>query len=243
MMIKSKLYFTIVFYLSGYLFCGDCLADKLQFSIMMKPIVDKAVRLVEFYRSNMNNQIPIIAIAGAPAVGKTYFANQLAELLINKNIKVVILNQDEFLERNKIPGYLIHPYLNYQRIHRVLQSILEGQRIIMQPVERVTKPIDYTDADIVIFEGVYSLCGPESFDFFKYCSFGIFMEGNEKNVALWHWQREQNKPKDSRRSKSKFKSELKLNMIDYHSHILPCRHNGEFIVYKKEKNKYCLRNY
>ncbi|MDR3551416.1 MAG: hypothetical protein P4L31_08450 [Candidatus Babeliales bacterium] len=227
-----------------YFMHGSCLADHKQFARKMEPIVSRAIDLVAAYKKDHTLLMPIIAIAGAPAVGKSYFARELANLLRAQHIEVKVLAQDDFLERCKVSGYLIHPYLNYKKLHKVLKQISKGDGEVFQPIINGVKDnlVSYAGTDLVIFEGVYSLCGSESFDFFKYCSFGIFMEGNEKDVCAWHWERELLKPSNIRRSKSQFRRELKLNMIDYRSHILPCRHNGEFIVYKKEKSKYSLRS-
>lgn len=246
---RSHFNISLFFLMNIFFIVSDILAVNKDFALMMHPIVNQAKALAFAHKNDLSIPMPIIAIAGSPAVGKSYFAMCLVELLQKEGIRPIILRQDDFLEFTRVPGAFIHPYLNAQKLHDFLKAILLGQTVLTKPfINRTKVPycreerlVNYADTDIIIFEGIYSLCGPENFDFFKYCSFGIFMDANENDICAWHWERELTKSSQIRRSRSKFKKDLHANMQDYHAHILPCKKNASFIVYKKEKKKYELR--
>jgi pantothenate kinase len=247
-MIKSRANFSIFLLLGIFFIERDILAVDKNFTTMMTPIITQAKALAFAHKNDPLIPMPIIAIAGSPAVGKSYFALILVELLQREGIRPTILRQDDFLEFSKVPGAIIHPYLNARKLRNFLDAMQQGEAELLKPfINRMRIPycreerlVNYADTDIIIFEGVYSLCGPENFDFFKYCSFGIFMEADENDICTWHWERELTKPSKIRRSRGKFKRDLRENMKDYHAHILPCKENASFIVYKKEKRKYSV---
>lgn len=224
-------------------------ATPQSFEQSIAPIINDAISLAHSHKSNPESPIPVIAIAGCFAVGKSFFSTELARTLERHGINAAIIREDNFLEFKPVPGANpIHPYLNANAIRTVLTGIELGALQVKQPYLKTCKhgynirheTVNYENADIILFEGVYSLCGPRSFDFRKYCAFGIFMETSNDNIYAWDWERNQSKPKAIRKSKKRFKQSFKGCMLNYTQYILPYRSQAKYIIYKREKNSYSV---
>jgi len=63
----------------------------------MVPIVQRAKELADQHKQNRSKQPPIIAVASCKGAGKSYFANQLQEILGNQGCNVLIINQNGFM--------------------------------------------------------------------------------------------------------------------------------------------------
>lgn len=225
------------------------LANPQSFEQSIAPIINDAIFLALSHKSKPESPIPVIAIAGCFAVGKSFFSTELVRALERHDIKAVIIREDNFLEFKPVPGAnAIHPYLNANAISTVLSGIALGALQVNQPYLKTCKhgynirheTVNYEKADIILFEGVYSLCGPRSFDFRKYCAFGIFMETSDDNIYKWDWERNLSKPKAIRKSKKRFKKSFKGCMLNYTQYILPYRSQAKYIIYKREKNSYSI---
>lgn len=221
--------------------CIVCPSQNLK--TVMSPILIAAYDLGFKHKQDPTQPIPVIAISGCFAVGKSYLSNLLVELLQQEGINTVVIHQDDFLQSTRISNATLHPYLNVSWIHAVLSVLVsQSQKKIVLPTKSgchtYNKEVDFDGVNLVIFEGVYSLCGSETVDFYKYCNFGIFLQASDKNIWKWHWDREQTKPKCLRRNFSLFKKQTKYNFIDYRSHIEPYKFRASFFIDKTSKNKY-----
>ena len=213
------------------------------------PIVRDVITLVNERKNNPDQPIPIISIAGCFAVGKSFFTSKLTRVLQQYGIKAQIIREDNFLHFSPVAGANpIHPYLDANRIRTVLSGIGMGVLKVNQPYMHLSKngyrikyeDVDYQAVDVILFEGVYSLCGQNSFNFRKFCIFGIFLETSDDNIYAWDWDRNQEKPKTVRKSRKRFKKSFKGCMQNYKQYILPYRSEAKYIVYKHEKNAYTV---
>lgn len=225
-------------------------------ALTLKIIADKAKKCIQQCPST----IPIIAIAGGPGSGKSYLAKQLHTTLEKDGFKGLIIEQDNFSHHDgDTSANLLHinPHLKWQLIHQVMQDIASGKQKITLPV-RIrnhfpytpqtplpytieTKIIDLSNIDFIIFEGAHALSGPETYDFFKYCTFGIFIDVSQENMQTWRMEREMAKPSHLQRPAQIFDLHMNLGMEIYHTYVLPTKENAFFIMYKKDKDEYSLQ--
>lgn len=221
---------------------------------VLAPIILDAVDLAQKHKNNPDSPIPVISIAGCFAVGKSYLTTELAAILNKHGYKTAIMREDDFLEFKPVADACpAHPYLNVNAIKTVLTAINMGKLEINQPFMKLCnhgykikrENVSYKDIDLLLFEGVYSLCDARSFDLKKYSAFGIFMETSDENIYQWDWERNLSKPKLVRKKKGKFKKHFKGCLKNYKQYILPFRDHAKYIVYKSSKNSYAVtkRNY
>ena len=64
--------------------------------------------------------VPIVAIAGCSAVGKSYFSYKLCDVLKKVDINATVLHLDDFMQPGGVERPLLHPNLQIPRtiVHR-----------------------------------------------------------------------------------------------------------------------------
>lgn len=139
-----------------------------------------------------------IAISGCSCVGKTFFADRLAQLLEQEKITVAILHLDDFFNPLVVDPLAFNPYLEHQLIHTTIQQIQAGVPVIEKPIwpewgkkqkEKTTELFNVSGIDIILFEGVYASCTNPPYDFAKYAAFSIFIDANDEDIIRWRWIR------------------------------------------------------
>lgn len=206
---------------------------------LVQPIIVRAQELAHEHAANKHLPIPVVAIAGCSAVGKTSFTKQLAKLLKQEEIKVAIFNLDDFLQPTPVFNALLHPYLDHLRLHEVIQKVIAGQEHIQKPIwdrtglKSVKEEVVacFHDIDLILFEGIYTLCGSETYDLLKYSSYRIFIEAPEDQIMQWNRDRESLKCRKSR-TQEKFESDVAWDMKDYREIILPSKNNADIVIKK-----------
>lgn len=217
------------------------------FKALVAPIIAKAKDLAHKHASNKETPKPIIAIAGCSAVGKSFFTRQIAKLLNQENIKVAIFQQDDFNQPTPVENTKMHPYFDYRRLHTVLQQIVMGHEHVKKPIWDKTGPKSvkeevvacFHDIDLLLFEGTYTLCGSNTYDFLKYSNYKVFIDAPQDTIVSWNYEREVPKGKKAR-TKEKFDSDIAWDMEDYRNVILPTKQVADFIIEKDSNHNYLL---
>lgn len=221
-----------------------------EFADLIAPIVEKAKSLACQHANNKNSTIPIIAIAGCSAVGKSTFARKLSEVLNEGEIKATIFKQDDFLQPTHVENTTLHPYFDYHRLHNVLRQVIDGQEYVEKPVwnKNGPKPVkeeimaSFCDIDLIIFEGIYTLWGADTYDFSKYSAFKIFIDAPLDVISVWNWERELQRGERAR-SKEKFDSDIAWDMEDYRNVILPAKKVADVVIEKDANHSYLSIHY
>ena len=211
-----------------------------------EPIIASAMQLASGYIQNRSQPIPIVAVGGCAAVGKTYFAQTLVRELRHRGINALLFRQDDYLNMNKIfPGYKIHPNLDHEALHTFLRAMSAGVKRITKPFVTkkegiVYKALNLALVDLIVFEGIYALTGAETYDFVQYSSMGIFLDASPTNIVTWHAQRNGKLPFFKRLNKDIIKQHATCLLYEYHKFIVPSKKNADFIVYKDAIDEYRL---
>lgn len=237
-----------MYILAILIFCAPIFAG--QFESVIGPIFEQAKKLAQEHAQNPQFNRPIISIAGCVAVGKSYFARELKKLLKKEKVKATILRADDFYEPTPIKNALIHPYFNQDRLHEVLKQVIEGKEHIEKPVWDTSGKVRakeeetacFWGIDIILFEGIYTLCDESNYDFLKYSSLKIFLDATQENINAWNWQRELSHHPDKVRTKEKFDNDVKWDIEDYHKTIAPMKKHADFILTKDANYAYTLIN-
>lgn len=161
----------------------------------LKQIVEHAKLIAQ----EKDGEVPqFIAIAGCSSVGKSYFAQELAKLIDKEGIKVAILKFDDFLNPDHFDPDHFHPRLEHLLAHSVIQKIKRGEKLVrkpawnpkeLRPPSKIEENFSVEGIDIILFEGEFSLCDDEPYDFRKYSKFGIFIDAEDESIMEWKWQR------------------------------------------------------
>lgn len=218
-----------------------------EFATIVEPIIMQAKQLAYEHMQNRTLGIPIIAIAGCSAVGKSYFTNTLMSLLRNQGINVYVVHQDDYLNIDRtFPGFRIHPNLDHESLHTFLIQVCSGNKHIKKPcVVDNQKHVKYkthnfTAVDLILFEGIYALTGPETYDFVRYCNFGIFIDATTKSILEWHASRNKKRGFFKRVGNSDLKEHASCLLYEYTRFILPSKKRASFVVFKDDLTSYRL---
>ncbi len=209
--------------------------------LSLKPLVDNLTSLAHTHHQHPETQIPIIAIGGCPGVGKTHFTNLLRQELDKRNISLVIIPFDDW---ENAPNERQNGHFNLQSAHHFFSSLSENQRQLKKDVvnqltdERSVEELDLNKTDLILFEGLYSLCSLAPLNYFQYCHSGIFLEAEEKDIWDWKWQREQQKTEP--RTNEEFQQHMKAVFDVHHETILPSKNNARFVVSMDTGHHYSL---
>lgn len=215
--------------------------------ITIQPVIDQAKKVALHTINDTSKPMPIIAIAGGPGAGKSYFTQKLQHILSQQGHSVAIIEQDNFLLYNETGFDVltdINPRLKWKQLDQTLQEVSSRKHNILLPFRNKTvrpftteyKTISFADTDLVLFDGKYALSGPETFNFFAHCSFGIFIDTHPDNMTSWKKARELNRPGHIQKEKNLFDEKMMWGMDMYQKYILPTKKNASFVIYHDEKH-------
>lgn len=235
-----KIKFSILF-----IWCAS-VAVCAEIKTVIQPILMQAQRLACEYIQDRSQSIPVVAIAGCSAVGKSYFTFLVAKALRESGINVFVLHQDDYLNANRtFAGFKIHPNLDYESLNQFLSQNRSGIKKITKPciVDKKylkNKQLDLTRVDLILFEGIYALTGLETYDFVQYCSMGVFLDATTAHIVQWHAMRNRKRSFFKRHSDTDIKQHATCLLYEYTRFILPSKKNAQFVVYKYDLNSYHL---
>ncbi len=210
----------------------------------LKPVIEHAKLLVQ--EKGMGGIPKILAIAGCSAVGKSFFANELAELLKSEGINVVILRADDFINPDLCDREHFHARFDYAKAHSTVQRILDGEKSIRKPAwnpERkppfiIEEDFSVQGIDLILFEGEFTLCDDEPYDFRRYSEFGIFVDADGDDILGWDWIR-------LRRRAEKTKEEMMVNRRPYQeryrTYARSSRDTAAYLLLKDRDHRYTLQ--
>ncbi len=218
---------------------------KQQNALELKPVIEHAKLLI---KEKGNGGVPnMIAIAGCSAVGKSFFANELAELLEQEGIKVAILKGDNFLNPDQYDREHFHPWLDYKIAHATIQRILDGEKSVHMPawIPEELRPPSKTEMDfsvqgidLILFEGEFTLCDDEPYDFRRYSQFGIFIDADGDDILGWDWVRPRGRVE-------KTKEEMMVNRRPYQeryrTYVRSSRDTAAYLLLKDRDHRYTLQ--
>lgn len=216
------------------------------FKQIVQPIISQVQQLAGLYIQDRSGAIPVLAIAGCSAVGKSYFSRLVARTLRELGFNIFVLHQDDYLNHNHtFAGYKIHPNLDHEALHCFLAQNRKGIKKISKPCltdkkKLTNKLIDLSRVDLIIFEGIYALTGLETYDFVQYCSAAIFLDSSTANIVKWHALRNKQRPFFQRHTDSEIKQHASCLLYEYVRYILPSKKNAQFIIYKDDLNSFRL---
>lgn len=232
--------------------CAAQIADqKRDFKNSINPLLQAIVQLKINYEKKTDR--PIVAIAGCSGVGKSKFTARLAQILNEEGVKAVIFRMDDFLQPSPFKGLKMHSFAHRNfdpyRLHEVIAKVGEGQSHVAKPIwdhmtwkHSVKIEVDtcYENTDIILFEGTYALCGPDTYDFLKYSQTGfrVFVDAPTECIHEWNWSRDQKGHRP--RTKEQYESDVAWDMEDYEKVIHPCKAQADFIVAKDMHHNYSL---
>ena len=214
--------------------------------LIIEPILAQARQLSGAYIQDRSQAIPVVALAGCSAVGKSYFTRLMAKALRECGFNVFVLHQDDYLNTNRtFAGFKIHPNLDHESLHYFLSQNQAGIKKITKPciVDKKylkNKELDLTRVDLIIFEGIYALTGPDTYDFVQYCSMGVFLDATTSHIVKWHALRNKKRSFFQRHGDSDIKQHATCLLYEYTRFILPSKKNAQFVVYKDDLNEYRL---
>jgi hypothetical protein len=114
-------------------------------------------------------------------------------------INAKILRFDDFIDTEPFEGAKeeIHPHFDYRSAHSFLKKIADGQQIIekltwdsasSKPV-KVKENYDLRGVELLIFEGEFTLCDENTYDFAKLSNVRIAIDAEDKDIIDWDWKR------------------------------------------------------
>ena len=212
-------------------------------AITLNPIIEHAQSIV---KANQSAIPPLIGITGCSGVGKSHFANTLSMLLNNKRVNAKILKGDDFLDPDHYAPDHFHPYLNHALMHACIQKIKNGETVVTKPIwnhealrppSKIEEQFSVNGVDLLLFEGEFTLCATEPYDFGKYINFGIFIDADVDNIIEWDWKR-------GRDIKEKTKDELIANRTPciekYRTYVQSCTETALYLIKKNKDHEYHL---
>lgn len=236
-----KIKYASIFFISWMPFC-------IGFTLSIESILSQAQQLAFEHVQDRSKAIPIIAIAGCSAVGKSHFASIIAHELRARGTNIFVLHQDDFLNEDRIfAGYKIHPNLDHDALNTFLLQNSKGIKKIHTPCmikkgRLKNKILNFEHIDLIIFEGIYALTGPETYNFAQYATLGIFLDASTSNIVKWHAERNKKRPFFKRFSASDIRQHATCLLYEYTQFIAPSKKNAQIIVYKDTINSYRIIN-
>ncbi len=211
----------------------------------MNPIVKDAKKVVA---QNKDQMVPrLIAIAGCTGVGKSYCAAQLAGLLKKKGLGVAVLRLDDFMFPDHFDPDNFHPRLKHALVHSVMKKIKNGEKSIKKPGwnNEVTPPykteevLSLEGIQLILFEGEYTLCDNEDYNFKQYSEFCIFIDADDEDIVDWDWQRGRYITKETK--EDDFKAQGKLGLKKYRKDVSFSPSSAKYLLLKDKNHQYTLR--
>lgn len=209
----------------------------------LAPLVEYLAQVAGEHRES--EPVPIFAIGGCPGVGKTYLAKNLVNSLEERGVRCALLPLDHFNlspeERKKIGTEWDIRHFKPAELLDCLASISLGAKLVEKPTcnqltgEIGKEILDLRQIDLLLFDGLYSLCSEPPLNFFDYCFAGVFLEADEVDIYKWKWEREQKK--SIPRTKEQFARHMEALMEEFQRNIAGSRGNALFIL-KKDSTHY-----
>ena len=213
-------------------------------AVALIPIIEHAKLLIK--EKGIGGVPQILAIAGCSAVGKTFLAEELIELLKREGLQVVLLRADDFINPDHCDRERFHPRFEYKKVHTTLQQILAGEKTVRKPIWnpeqkppfKIEDDFSLEGIDLVVFEGEFVLCDDEPYDFRRYSQFGIFVDADGDNIFGWDWIR-------PRRRVEKTKEEMMVNrkpyQEKYRAYARSSRDSAAYLLLKDRDHRYTLQ--
>ena len=208
----------------------------------LKPIVENAKLVIQ----NKSGTIPnFIAIAGGTGIGKSFLAEELADLLAEEGITAAILRCDDFLDPDHDDPNHFHNRFQHLLAHSVIQQIKSGKKVITKPAwnpekdqlpAKVQEEFSLEKVDVVIFEGEFTLCEQEPYNFIKYSDFGIFVDADDEDIMEWNWQRGRSDTKNT--TKEEYKTRIKPYLLKYRDFVKSCSRSALYLLLKDSNHQY-----
>lgn len=211
----------------------------------LEPLYEYLLQVVEH---SSNAHPPIVAIGGCPGVGKTVLTKKIYTALQEKGIRSQILPLDDFNlspeERLKIGTEWDIRHLKVTELHACLSSIFAGASQVQKPfTNQLTGEAGYEfvsleDIDLILFDGLYTLCDIPPLNFFDYCETGIFLDADVEDIRKWKWERELRKNKP--RTPEQFVKHMEVIFNEFNQNVSYSRKNAYFIIQADSEHHYQL---
>lgn len=225
--------------------------QKNEFKKQIYPLIEASFQLAA--RSANGTLRPFIAISGSSGVGKSKFTARFAQILEDQGVKTAIFRMDDFLQPTPCQKPKMHAmaHRNFDpyRLHEVIQKVKDGQNHIRKPVwdhmtwkhsVKVEADACYTGVQLVLCEGIYALCGPDTYDFLKYSEGGIrvFIDAPTELIEEWNWNRDQKGPKP--RAKEQYEADVAWDREDFQKVTCPTKVHANFVIIKDRDHNYTI---
>ena len=220
------------------------------FEDITAPILENIQKLVVARRQDPTLSPIILGIAGPSSVGKSYFSQMLVDLLKGKQMHAVIFELDRFLEYIPPEGALpYHPNFDHLNAHRAISEIMLGAKHIVVPMWVKRNGLEYTKsrevfdlqgADLVIIEGEFTLCGPETYDFLKYTSpsLRVVLDVPDPNIIFeWNWSRGRG---IEGMTKEQYREKVIPSLKKFNVLMVQMRNNADFVITQNRQHLYSL---
>lgn len=214
----------------------------------LQRLYDALIEIAEEHKQDPSKPVPLVAIGGCPGVGKTYFTKNLLADLQESGVHCTTLSLDHFnlspQERRNIGTEWDIRHFKVKELHDCLASILSGRKCIHKPtINQITgemgaEVLILDNINLILFDGLYSLCSKPPLNFFDYCSAGIFLEAAESDVTAWKWERELKKKQP--RTPEQFAKHMEVLLLDYRQNIEYSKKDADFIIRKNSDHNYEL---
>jgi uridine kinase len=211
---------------------------------VLQPLVERA-KLLALKKDNKLHP-PFIAITGCSSVGKSHLTQELACLLKLVGIKVAILRLDDFLDPDYNDPHHFHPLLMHQLAHEVIQKILKGEKFVrkpawnpeeLQPPWKTEENFSVEGIDLILFEGEFTWCADEPYNFKQYSEFGIFVDAQDADILGWDWIRQRRIVKQT---EEEFLSVRGQYLQKYRNYIASVPETASYLLLKNENHSYKL---
>ncbi len=188
-----------------------------------------------------------IAIAGSSAVGKSYLANQMVRLLKKKRVNAAILHGDDFICPDYNAPEYFHPKLNHVLMHSIIREIKAGEKVVRKPAWDLTdlrlpvlteENFSVEGVDVVLFEGEFTMCEKEPYNFKQYSKFGVFVTADNEDIAEWNWERQRGVQEDE--TKDQFIARVVPSLERYDRYTIDALDKAEYTVIKGKDHRYTV---
>jgi len=212
----------------------------------LQPLVNSVKTIVKEKDPSL---MPIVVIGGCPGVGKSTFANKLADSLKEEGINCLVISQDDYnktLEERKIYTNELDPRrLKWDWMHRNMQEAKNRSESITKPFinqlnrENGTETVQLKGIDCIIFEGLYTLGSVSPMNFMQYADLALYMETSLENTFDWKWERDLKKTRT--RTPEQFYEHMMTICRDFAFHIYYTKANADYIIDVDSNHNYSLR--
>lgn len=221
--------------------------DSQNFGGVANPIFEKALPLVDLYRSGHETRRPVIAITGCSGVGKSHFSRLLLSSFLKMGVHAKILKFDDFLDPEPFEGAKeeIHPRFDWLRVHSFLERVLEGEEVLAKPAWdqsgpkpfKIVEEFDLRDVELLIVEGIFALCDEQTYDLVKFSDIRIVLDAEDEDIIDWDWKRDRFLETDNRQDFVQLKIE---SIAKYRELLSSAEKYVDFRIKKTSAHQYDL---